>query len=99
MLPPPQRHPESTVNGCTAAAGAGDISLAAEANGAVGVAVAFVHARSCCQLATAWAAAAPVRGWGRSSTMTAGRHVTWSICRPVTVITRDPLAFSGGELS
>lgn len=69
-------HQLSTDNACASGAGAGDVSLVTVANEGVGLAEVFVHARSWSQLATAALAAEPVRGWGRSSTMIAGRQVT-----------------------
>jgi hypothetical protein len=81
------------------AAGAGADSLAIVAIGAPTVAATLVQLRAWFQLSSALCAAAPVSGWGRSSTMTAARQVTWSMWRPVTVIRSAPLAFPGGELS
>jgi hypothetical protein len=78
---------------------AGEPSVRTEPNGAPGVTNALVQIRAWFQAASAAVAASPESGWGRSLTITAGRHVTWSMCRPVAAITSEPLAFSGGELS
>ncbi len=86
-------HPESTESVWTAVGAAGEVSLCTVATGAPGVADTFVHDRAWFQAANAVVAASPASGWGRSSTITAGRQVTWSMCLPVAVITREPLAF------
>jgi hypothetical protein len=83
----------------TCLAGAGDVSVDMDAMGADGAAVTSVHPRAASHSCIAAAAAAPVNGWGRSLTITAGRHVALSMWRPVAVMTSDPLWFSGAELS
>ena len=55
--------------------GAGSLSVWAEATGAVGVTETLVHARAWFHAASALVAASPESGWGRSLTITAGRHV------------------------
>ena len=92
-------YPESVERACTVAGDAGEVSVCTEAAGAPGVTDTLVQERAWFHAASAAVAASPESGWGRSSTITAGRQVTWSMCRPVAEITSDPLAFSGGELS
>lgn len=77
----------------------GLVSPFSEARLAAGAAARPVQLCAAVQLCSAVVAGVPVRGWGSPATMVAGRHVAETMCRPVAVMTSEPLLVSGAVLS